>query len=272
MKIWQMIQSIFNTGFAESISAIIKATTYVSIDNTFKANLTGASVAEIQYSDEFGNIVSKSKGKAAYGKADASFNNVQIKLNGNGSIGDSAVINMNIGISDKFYKTSYFPGLKGYQKNQSYSSGSGGSLVEALWSSFGSNLKYLYYAYNTIGHGDRSGWDTAQGALNEVILTRQIVRLFAARGGNEDFAQFMFVNGQIIPIWDIIMSTMEDISLSSQKGEKIQPVTLSITDIGKIQEATRKRKSTLEERIYNVNNAVRKAKIVAHVNLNNLTR
>lgn len=269
----RMIQSIFNTGFAESISAIIKDTAYVLIDDSLKASLTGASVAEIQYSDEFGNIVSKSKGKAAYGKADASFNNVQIKLNGNGSIGNNIVINMDIGISDKFYKTNFFPGLKGHQKDQSYSSGSGGSLVEALWSSFGSNLKYLYYAYNTIGHGDRSGWDVAQGALNEVILTRQIVRLFAARGGNEDFAQFMFVNGQIIPIWDIIMSTMEDISLSSsQKGERTQPVTLSITDRGNIQKATRARKNTLEERIYNVNNAVKKAKIIAHVNLNNLTR
>lgn len=267
----KMIQSIFNTGFAESISAIIKATAYVSMDNTFKASLTGSTKAEIQYSDEFGNIVAKSKGESAYGKADAFFNNVQIKLNGNGSIGNNVVINMNIGISDKFYKTSFFPGLKGYQNDQSYSSGKGGSLVEALWSSFGSNLKYLYYAYNTVGHGDRSGWGIAQGALNEVILTRQIVRLFAARGGNEDFAQFMFVNGQIIPIWDIIMSTMEDLS-SFQKEDKTQPVTLAITDIGKIQEATRKRKSTLEERIYNVNNAMKKAKIMAHVNLNNLTR
>lgn len=272
-SIRRMIQSIFNTGFAESISAIIKDTAYVSIDQTFKASLTGATTAEIQYSDQFGNIVSKSKGNAAYGKADAFFNNVKVNLSGNGYIGNNVTINLDIGISDKFYKTSYFPGLKGHQKNQSYSSGSGGSLVQALWSAFGSNLKYLYYAYNTLGHGDRSGWDTAQSALNEVILTRQIVRLFASRGGNEDFAQFMFVNGQIIPIWDIIMSTMENISLSSsQKGEKTQPVTLSITDRGNIEKAARARKVTLEERIYNVNNAVKKAKIVAHVNLNNLTR
>jgi len=54
--------------------------------------------------------------------------------------------------------------------------------------------------------------------LNEVILTRQIIRLFSSRGGNEDFAQFMFVNGQIVPIWDIIMSTIENISLSSARG------------------------------------------------------
>lgn len=267
----RMIESIFNTGFAESISAIIKQTTFVSLDKNFKAALTGATTAQIQYSDEFGNIIGKSKGKAAYGKADASFNNVKIKLNGNGSIGENIDIVLDIGISDKFYKTNYFPGLKGNKNQQSYSAGAGGSLTEALWSSFGSNLKYLYYAYNTLGHGNRKGWDQAQGALNEVILTRQIIRLFAARGGNQDFAQFMFVNGQIIPIWSIIMSTMENISLSSSLGgQKIQPVTLSIKGRDDIQKTAQNYRKTLEERIYNVNKAVQKAKITAHVNLNNL--
>ena len=74
-----------------------------------------------------------------------------------------------------------------------------------------------YLAINTIGHG-HSEWSIAQQALNEVLLTRQIVRLFSSRGGSSDFAQFMFVNGRIVPIYEIIMSTLEDISLSSSLG------------------------------------------------------
>ena len=81
----------------------------------------------------------------------------------------------------------------------------------------------------------------------------------------------MFVNGQIIPIWDIIMSTINDISLSSsQHGQHSQPVTLFITGCGDIQSAAQNYRNTIDERVYNVNKAVQRAKITAHVNLNNL--
>lgn len=108
-------------------------------------------------------------------------------------------------------------------------------------------------------------------ALNEVILTRQIVRLFSSRGGRSDFAQFMFVNGQIVPIWNIIMSTLQDVSKSaSLQGTKTQPVTLSISGRGEIQNATQTYEESLIERIYNVNKAVQRAKIKAELNLNRL--
>ena len=258
----KLVENIFNTGFAESISAILKNTVYVTLDETFKASLTGSQRVQIQYSNEFGNIIASSLGQKAYGKADAFFDNVKIKLEGS-----NKQVTLNVGISDKFYKLNYFPGLKGNKNKNSYSASSGGSLYQALWSSFGSNLRYLYYAYNTLGHGNEEGWSQAQGALNEVILTRQIVRLFASRGGNEDFAQFMFVNGQILPIWDIIMSTIKDISSFSSYS---QPVTLSIADYNKIQNSAQNYEETLDQRIYNVNRDIQNAKISAHVNLNNL--
>jgi len=87
-----------------------------------------------------------------------------------------------------------------------------------------------------LAHGRYQNWSIAQQALNEVLLARQIVRLFASRGGNEDFAQFMYVNGQIVPVWNIILSTLNDISLSmSLEGDESQPVTLSIEGRDKIQ-------------------------------------
>ena len=261
----RMIESIFNTGFAESISAILKNTTFVSLGQAFQATLTGSKEVQIEYNDQFGNAIAKSKGEAAAGKADAVFKNVQMKINSS-----NKQITLNIGISDKFYKTNHFPGLRGNENKNLYSAGAGGPLVQALWSSFGSNLKYLYYAYNTLSHSNRAGWNETQGALNEVILTRQIIRLFSSRGGSEDFAQFMFVNGQIVPIWDIIISTIENISLSSARGQQSQPVTLSISGKEDIQKAAQNYRRTIEERIYSVNKAIQKAKITAHLNLNNL--
>lgn len=258
----RMVQSIFNTGFAESISAEIQKTAYVSLDNAFKAALTGSHQVEIEYSDQFGNAVSKSKGTTAYGKADAMFNNVKMQIQNS-----NKQITLNIGISDKFYKTNNFPGLKENKNSNLYSSGSGGSLTQALWSLFGSNLRYLYYAYNILGHGNNSDWSQAQSALYDVISTRQIVRLFASRGGNEDFAQFMFVNGQIVPIWNIILSTLDNIS---QGRNENQSVVLQIEKLKGIQNATVKEEKTVEKRLYNVNKAVQSAKIYAHLNLNNL--
>ena len=179
---------------------------------------------------------------------------------------------MNVGISDKFYKTSYFPNLPGHKKDQSFSSGSGGSLSEALASLFSGNIKYLYLSYNALVHGRDDDWSVAQQALNDLILTRQIIRLFSSRGGSEDFAQFMFVNGQIVPIWQLIMNSSQNLSLSeSLGGNKTQPMTLSIEGRGEIQKAGTSWKDRLAQRIYAVNRAVTKAKIKAHLNLNNLT-
>ena len=262
----KLAEDIFNTGFAESISAILKNTAYVSLDQNFKATLTGKEAITIQYSDQFGKAIEDNSSQKSFGKADAMFENVKIKIDEK-----DKHITLDIGISDKFYKLNNFPGLKGSNNKNLYSSGSGGSLVEALWSSFGTNLKYLYYAYNVLGHGNKNNWNQAQMALNEVILTRQIVRLFSSRGGKKDFAQFMFVNGQIISVWDIIMSTLQDVSYSkSFEGVKTQPVTLTIQGRGEIQSAAQTYKETVTERIYDVNRAVQRAKIKAELNLNNL--
>lgn len=263
----RMVESIFNTGFAESISAILTKTAYVGIGQVI-ASLSGSQQVEILQSDEFGHLTKTKKGTAAYGKADALFENVKINLEGYNS-----KITLTVGISDKFYKSNQFPGLKGNEGKQSYSSGYGGNLIQTLSAAFGNNLRYRYLAYNTLAHGRYQNWSIAQQALNEVLLARQIVRLFASRGGNKDFAQFMYVNGQIVPIWNIILSTLNDISLSkSLGGDESQPVTLSIEGRDKIQTQARTRRDSNADRIARTNAAVAKAKITAHLNLKNLTK
>ena len=258
----RMIDSIFNTGFAESISAQIKNTAYVTLADTFKATLTGSKSVQIQFSNQFGQYVGRSSNQASAGKADAKFNNIQVTL----STGN--VITLDIGISDKLYKTNKIQSI-GSKVTGVYSSGSGGSLIQAIQTSFHSNnMRYL--AVNAIGHG-HSGWNEAQEALNEVLLTRQIVRLFASRGGNQDFAQYMFVNGRIVPVYQIILSTLEDIHLSSSLGgQSSQPVTLSISGRKEIQQETHQREKELNIRIRDVSKALNRAKIIAHVNMSKI--
>lgn len=258
----RMINSIFNTGFAESISAQIKSTAYINLDNAFQSVLTGSKTTEIEYSDEFGNFLARSKGQSSAGKADAMFNNIKVTLN------TGQEITLTIGISDKLYKNNNIQSLD-KKVTGIYSSGSGGSLIEAIETSF-NDITMRYLAVNAIGHG-HSQWSSAQEALNEVLLTRQIVRLFSSRGGKQDFAQFMFVNGRIVPIYEIIMSTLEDIHLSSSLGgEQNQPVTLSIQGRGEIQKETHEREKDLSSRISDIAKAFRRAKIKAHVNMNKI--
>ena len=79
----------------------------------------------------------------------------------------------------------------------SFSGGSGGTLREALNSLFDTDMEH-YLAYNTLAYGSKL--PAANMALNDIILTRQLNRLFATRGGAKDFSQFVLVNGYVVSI------------------------------------------------------------------------
>ena len=68
--------------------------------------------------------------------------------------------------------------------------------------------------------------------LQDLILTRQLVKLFSSRGGEDDFSQWMLVNGQVISIWQLIMSTEKFVGLSHsqihQTNNQTQLVSLSL--------------------------------------------
>ena len=72
--------------------------------------------------------------------------------------------------------------------------------------------------------------------MNDLIATRQLIRLFASAGSSSDFAQFMIVNGQVVSIWSLVeYALMNDLGLSSSmKGSSSQAIVLSIPDRPKI--------------------------------------
>lgn len=261
----KIIDAIFNTGFAEVFASMIKGSAYVNIEKELKGSLSGMSDVKIQFTDAFGSVIQNFNSLSKSGKADAKLSNVQITIddkinNLNGKL------NINLGISNKFYRTQYFPPIDRSNKRKTnfgeFSSGSAGTLGQALLATFSGNLRALYYSYNAFSHSGDFGSTII--ALKDVIATRQVVRAFASRGGIQDFAQFMFINGQIIPIWTIIQNSMNTLNLAESalklqiKGEE------GITLIAETQLATPL------DRITAVNKAIGDAVISMQLDLNHL--
>ena len=176
---------------------------------------------------------------------------------------------MTIGVSNKFYKGANFKGVTQIKSNSSiFSSGSGGKLTYALAMLFGQQAQRQFYlSYNTIAHGD--SMPTALEAFQDALLTRSLISLFGARG-SADFAQYIYANGRIISIWDIILAADNFIGKSrSSGGISKQPVTLSL---GSERADAMKYAKTKDAwiRVYQVNEAINKMKLSAQLNVGKL--
>lgn len=269
-SIKNMIDKVFSTGFAEGIASMISSSAQLSLDQAL-IRLTGSETTQIQITDPSGKPISFEGTKSA-GKADIIAENVKISLETKNGV-EGGEINIDIGISNKFYRTYGFSADGQSVKGLTISSGSGGTVKEAINSLFGSPLE-KYLAYNTMAKGNQLPEATI--ALNDLILTRQINRLFAARGGNIDFAQFILANGEIISIWELILYTERFVGLSSsmiqaqrKAGNDVdQAIVLSIPNRPEIIKA-----GSLEDtyqRVRETNQAISKATIQAHLHIDKL--
>ena len=264
----ELVQNIFNTGFAEAISGELVESACIGVGQAMEnVKFSGKDQVAIAYTDTQGRYI-RQIGKPAYGKADVIFPNISFNLSKAGT-GIDKTIKISVGISDKFYLNAKFPGVNEKIEN-SFSSGSGGKLVNILHMLFGNENRAYYLAFNTIGHGQEI--PKAQNALHDIVLTRALVYLFSSRGGSKDFAQYMFINGQIVSIWDIIMSAQENLGLSQselKKQNRTQPVSISF---GNDRSNAIKWTKINEQysRVVLVNRAINSIKLTGHVNLNAL--
>lgn len=207
------------------------------------------------------------------GKTDIQANHVKFSID-TLDTGDGGILDFKLGISSKFYKGQKFNDLQKTSFSGTYGSGSGGTLKEALSNIFnGSSQRYL--AYNYITH------DMYVEQMNDLIATRQLIRLFASAGSASDFAQFMIVNGQVVSIWSLIEYALSNnLGLSrSMDGAKSQAIVLSIPDRPKI--AAANKYDILDKpgetpiiaswnRSRKVNAAIDSARIKAELHLNKL--
>jgi lambda repressor-like predicted transcriptional regulator len=268
-----MIDNIFSTGFAEGIASMIDNSAQFAVNQSL-IRLTGSDTTQIQITDPSGKPLSLEGTKRA-GKADIQAKNVKISLDAQNDI-DGGEIIIDIGISNKFYRTQGFTVNGKSAKGLTISSGSGGTVKEAINSLFGSPTdKYL--AYNIMAKGDQLPQATM--ALNDLFLSRQINRLFASRGGSIDFAQFILANGEIVSIWELILYAerfsvgLSNSMIRKQKrmgNDPNQALVLSISDRKDILNA-----GSLEDtyrRITETNQAISKATIQAHLHIDKLRK
>lgn len=208
------------------------------------------------------------------GKTDLKTDNVDFSIQFMDSAGPYSIsMAINLGISSKFYSGQTFGDLSG--GNVTVKSGSGGTLKQALDTIFGTGadryLAYNYMAHNLYTH-----------QLNDLILKRQIIRLFAS-AGTGDFAQFMLVNGKIVSVWDLVQYVLNnDVGLSASpqggSGGKTQGVVLHIEGRKNIPAANKREPPDEKDliaawkRSKNVNAAINKAKIEATIHFANLAK
>lgn len=209
---------------------------------------------KIRYDDHYGY---KTSGSSQYGKADVQEKNIKIQV-----AEFKNDIKINLGISVKSYSSI------ANNKNQIVNFGEGVRMGEAIRHTF-HNQRLQYLAYNTVAWGaeERS---KSLGALNDVILLRNIVPLIASRGIS-DMAQFIMINGEIISVLDLInYAAINDNSGSLSVGGNTSGIALSLTGRTSFTENTLN--ISQNKRIKKLNAAIETMKISAQIHLMKLLK
>ena len=270
----QLISGIFSTEFGEAIAGTIRtsvedmlAEAILKSAGTLKT--TGQKAVKIEYTDEYGRILTNNNlpNEAKMGKADIKREGVSLSL-----ISTPQKIELDVGISVKTYKTNKIGKLSSLG-GQTISSGSGGTIKEAFLALFGNNFVKNYYGYNIMAHSINPMVAEQSGLLNDLLLTRQITRLFASRGGSKDFAQFILINGTLVSIYDIILlsETMSfNKSASQESTDSKQGIYLSIPDRLEISNLNNTTIENNFRRSKLVQSKIDNTRIYAHIHLDKL--
>lgn len=190
-------------------------------------SLSGSENIEVEEDEELKNLIEKfgQQGSQVF-KTDNSFKDLSININSNE---DS--ININLGISTKWYKES--------------SSGKVYDVHIATEKSFLHRVNQLfsdtlnkYYVYNSFGLVNQD--DSLYSALKAAIVARNLDVLISGLGAKEDFSQFLVINGNFYSIWQIILA-IENYNQgegSFGKGLKTDPITISATGLSNVTNLT----------------------------------
>ena len=197
-NITKVVDSIFQKGFSEVLGSQIMSTAELAVQEQL-TKIVGGETYQVQTSSMQGYL-KELQGTKRAGKTDISLPKTYVSITTSDPKAQGSSVEINLGISNKFYRSYGFPGADESTAltNVSFSSGSGGTLKEALESIFETDFQH-YLAYNTFARGAGS-LPAATVALQDLLLTRQINRLFASRGGIQDFSQYILVNGEVVSV------------------------------------------------------------------------
>lgn len=200
------VQVIGVENIYDTIGAVIKSTSQSADDPVYiQAYTPEGEIIKNQFLKNVGLTEGKERKDA--GKADSLYN---IDLNLETITGKThGSITMSIGISTKAYlDNSIGVPLTSVTRDEDYSLGKGLNLGQAF-----SLIPHLsqydrYLGYNIIAR-KRQDMPSSAIALQDVLITRGLSYLAAGRSA-QDSAQLLFLNGNIMSMWDVIKYGLEN--------------------------------------------------------------
>lgn len=220
-------RNFFSTVLGESVAAGINnravTTSTVYVKNTLKnIQSTGKDTVHFISSGPSGSYADgvKDDGAPKQGKADVKFNNVELHLEQLFPNESYGTVKLNIGLSNKAYKN-----LSLNAEKPTDSLVMGGSIkFNKILSMLTFNDRLKYLTYNVLAwSSDSAPKELKEGAesitpaleaIQDVLFTRATLHIFAARG-KTDFANFMFVNGQLISMLDVVKAVINAKNLTT---------------------------------------------------------
>lgn len=231
--------------FGELVASSVKTNGTLMVSKAVKDTLYTGLNKEDQVKLYLPNLQGSYKGvegkdSPAYGKADLILQNMDLKVE---SLGTS--INLSVGISNKLYKNN--PGVDSNGKaGGEYHFGGGMNVKDAIEMSF-ANTRTKYLAYNTFAWQDKEELKYPLINLQDIIFSRSLINLIGARG-KQDFASMLLLNGQFVPLWDLIKLATEknsNLGYSKSMPEQHSPLAFHIDTTRKagkkVDEQSRKR-------------------------------
>ena len=186
----------------KTIGASIQSAKISATDRSYiQAYTPDGRIMENEYLKNIG--VNEGKESKDFGKADSLLN---VSLNAEKISGKAqGKINISVGISTKAYVSNTIGGSLD-QNYESYSLGKGLNLGQAIALIPNFSTYYRYLGYNVISREEKR-LPKSLVALQDVLLTRGMAYLAAGRGP-KDSAQLLFLNGNIMSMWDVIQYAM----------------------------------------------------------------
>lgn len=230
-------KEIFSVGLGEAIAfkteqiAAEAPLKMLKDDNgkTKGLKLVGQNSVPLWISNPKGEYASDSILEASrQGKVDIKLKNVFISLKDVFGSDYSGKMRLDIGFSNKLYQSVNFNNENISKYNNSFSVGGGLTLEQAINMTF-DNLKLKYLAYNTFAWENASETQLALINLQDTLFTRSIVNLFSSRGGKDDFAGYIIINGKLLSIWEIILYAINsNIGLSRSQSTGQEGIVFSL--------------------------------------------
>lgn len=200
-------QNIFSTGIGEAIGIKAQKVRNSALKNTLNGlELKGQNNVSFIPSNEEGIFDEESdlKDESRMGKVDIKYSNVSLHL-GETSFGLGGTLDLSIGISNKLYQSNNFrysnlTGGGGFEFG-------GGLNLKQLIDMISSSNKIKYLAYNAFSWSKEPFVQNSEGYINlyHIMAIRSLLNLVSTRGGYQDFAMFMLLNGQLVPVWDMLL-------------------------------------------------------------------